>query len=139
MDFCHHRTKIQQFKVWLGACKMWLEEPGLLHMLGKSLKVTSNQSSRIRNQDSIFSGTTKLKKYLILVEQKKGNELKPAGKEKRCLKNTNQEKTSLKQGDAWRKLRAIAVPRRGMRTLLALGKAGTAQGSTSDRAQTPQI
>lgn len=67
------------------------------------------------------------------------NELKPAGEEKRCLKNTNEGKTSSEQGDAWSKLRADAVPRRGMRTLPALGKAGTAQGSTSESPEHSQI
>lgn len=37
-DFCHRRTKIQQFKIWLGVYKMWLEEPGLLHVLGQVLE-----------------------------------------------------------------------------------------------------
>lgn len=49
-DFCHHRTKIQQFKVWVGAYKMWLEEPGLLHMPGQALE--GHLQSKLQDKES---------------------------------------------------------------------------------------
>lgn len=41
---------MQQFKVWLGAHKMWLEEPRFLHMPGQALE--GHLQSKLQDKES---------------------------------------------------------------------------------------
>lgn len=41
---------MQQFKVWLRAHRTWLEEPGLLHMLGQNLE--GHLQSKLQDKES---------------------------------------------------------------------------------------